>query len=183
MSSVSLLSSQLFGTLWKMNCELEFSSLIYSSGEFWGRSEDMSKMGIDVYDFRPKPNYILQPGYWSEIFHGNNLITAEYVLLWLGLWFLEEVPLITVVLSLWAWIHCFVDTKYNFPQGLFLKIDFKLCSKAVQLLFSHYMVIHPKYTFFKPSFGKNISIMANIVLSKKLPLLVRVSSLEELERL
>ena len=76
----AFISSQSFVTFWKLNCELEFSSLFYSSAAILGRSEDLSKIGLDAYDFRPKPNYILQPGYWSEIFHGNNLKTAEYVL-------------------------------------------------------------------------------------------------------
>jgi len=42
---------------------LDFSSLICSSVAILRRSEDLSKIGLDVYDFSPKTNYILQPGY------------------------------------------------------------------------------------------------------------------------
>lgn len=71
-------SSQSFLTFWKLNCELEFSSHIFSSAAILGRCDDLSKIGLDSYDFRPKTKQ--HASAWSGIFHGNSLETDEYVL-------------------------------------------------------------------------------------------------------
>lgn len=55
----------------------------------------------------------------------------------------------------------FIDAQYNFLQGLFLKIDFKLCfnnaQKKMLLVFSHYVVYLKKQNktslFFKQKFS------------------------------
>lgn len=144
-----------------MNSELEFSSIIYSSAAILGSSEDLSKIILDVYDFRLKPSYIFQPGCWSfrritwkqlNVFCSN----LAYDFLSSFLQCIHSFKVISV-----KTFFFFIDAQYNFLQGLFLKIDFKLCfnnaQKKMLLVFSHYVVYLKKQNktslFFKQKFS------------------------------